>query len=150
MKSVFQSGPRPEIVKSVFKRMCELNAAPGNDIQHNYLIKYLPHRAVLTVPQDATAFLRSDHLVTGCTFKWTRKSPSVEDAARRAARELTNIVAEAEAHMSGENNSGYGNFSQYRLVFRCFECSSSAKLGRRTTRLGAPNSEICQRGPSGR
>jgi hypothetical protein len=102
---------------SVFKRMCELNAAPGNEIQHNYLIKYLPHRAVLTVPEDTTAFLRSHHLVTGCTFKWSRKSPSIEDAARRAARELTSIVAEAEAQMSSENNSGYGNFSQSQLVF---------------------------------
>ncbi|KAN0111908.1 hypothetical protein V8E52_008114 [Russula decolorans] len=91
--------------------MCELNAAPGNEIQHNYLIKYLPHRAVLTVPEDTTAFLRSHHLVTGCTFKWSRKSPSIEDAARRAARELTSIVAEAEAQMSSENNSGYGNFN---------------------------------------
>jgi len=116
MKSVFQSGPRPDIVKSIFKRMCELNAAPGNDIQHNYLIKYLPYRAVLTVPQDATAFLRTHHLVTGCTFKWSRKSPTIEDAARRAARELTSIVTEAEVQMSGENNSGYGNFSEYHLV----------------------------------
>ncbi len=117
MKSVFQSGPRLDVVKSVFKRMCELNAAPGNDIQHNYLIKYLPYRAVLTVPEDATAFLRSRHLVTGCTFKWSRNSPSIEDAARRAARELTSIVAEAEAQILGENNSGYGNFSQCHLAF---------------------------------
>lgn len=92
--------------------MCELNAAPGNEIQHNYLFKYLPDRVVLSVPENATAFLRTPHLVTGCTFKWLRKSPSVEDAARRAARELTNIVAGAEVQMSGENNSGYGNFSQ--------------------------------------
>jgi hypothetical protein len=117
MKSVFQSGPRPDVVKSVFKRMCELNAAPGNDIQHNYLFKYLPHRAMLTVPRDATAFFRTHHLVTGCTFKWSRKSPIIEDAARRAERELTSIVAEAEVQMPGENNSGYGNFSQYHLVF---------------------------------
>jgi hypothetical protein len=97
--------------------MCELNAAPGNNIQHSYLFKYLPDRVVLTVPDDATAFLRTPHLVTGCTFKWAQKSPSTEDAARRAACELTSIVAEAEVPMSGENNSGYGNFSQCRLVF---------------------------------
>jgi hypothetical protein len=83
----------------------------------------LPDRVVLAVPEDATAFLRTPHLVTGCTFRWPRKSPSVEEAARRAARELTSIVAEAEAQLSltGENNSGYGNFSQYHhlvLMFR--------------------------------
>jgi len=115
-KSVFHSGPRPDVVKSVFKRVCELNAAPGNDIQHTYLFKYLPDRAVLAVPEDATAFLRTPHLVTGCMFKWTRKSPGTEDAARSAARELTNIVAEAESQMSSENNSGYGNFDSEHPV----------------------------------
>ena len=117
MKSVFQSGPRPDVVKNLFRRVCELNAAPGNDIQHSYLIEYVPHRALLTVPEDATAFLRSDRCTTVCILKWAQKSPSNEDAARRAARELTNIVAEAEAQESGENNSGYGNLGQYHLVF---------------------------------
>jgi hypothetical protein len=97
LKSVFQSGPRPDIVKSVFKRVSELYAAPGNEIQHSYLFEYVPHRAVLAVPEVATAFLRSHRGTTACTVKWARKSPSNEDAARRAARELTNIVAEAEA-----------------------------------------------------
>lgn len=104
-------------MNSVFKRVCELNAAPGNDIQHIYLFEYIPHRAVLTVPEDAAAFLRSQLGTTACILKWARKSPSNEDVARRAARELTNIVAEAEAQVSGENNSGYGNLSQYHLVF---------------------------------
>ena len=117
LKSAFQSGPRPDIAKSVFKRVCELNAAPGNEIQHNYLFEYVPYRAVLTVSEDATAFLRSHRGMTACAVKWARKSPSNEEAARRAARELTNIVAEAEAQVSGENNSGYGNLSQYLLVF---------------------------------
>jgi hypothetical protein len=117
LKSVFQSGPRTEVVKSVFKRMCELNAAPWNEIQYHYMFEYTSPRVSLTIPEDATAFLRTHRLMTGCAFKWSRKSPSIEDAARRAARELTSIVAEAEAHMSGENNSGYGNFSQYHLVF---------------------------------
>ena len=117
LKSVFQSGPRTDVVKSVFKRMCELNATPGNEIQYYYMFEYTSHRTLLTIPEDATAFLRSHGLMTGCAFKWSRNSPSIEDAARRAARELTSIVAEAEAQVSGENNSGYGNFSQYYLVF---------------------------------
>jgi len=111
MKGVFQSSPRTDIIKSVFKRVCELNAAPGNDIQHKYLFEYVNHRTALTVPQDATAFLRSYLGTTACVLKWARKSPSNEDAARRAARELTNIIAEAEAQVLGENNSGYGNLN---------------------------------------
>jgi hypothetical protein len=101
--------------------VCELNAAPGNDIQHIYLFDHVPHRAVLTVPEDATAFPRSHLGTTACMLKWARKSPSNEDAARRAARELTNIVAEAEAQVSGESNIGYGNLGQYYLVFQCFK-----------------------------
>ena len=119
LKSVFQSGgPRPDVVKSVFKRVCELNAAPGNNIQHNYLFEYIPHRVVLTVPEDGTAFLRSNRSTTGGVIRWDQKSPSNEDAARRAARELSSIVAEAEAQVSGEiNNSGYGNLGQYHSRF---------------------------------
>ena len=116
LKSVFQSGPRPDVVKNVFKKVCELNAAPGNEMEHNYLFEYVPHRAVLTVPVDATSFLRSHRGTTVCLVKWAPKmgpkSPN-EDAARRAARELTNIVTEVEAQVFGENNSGYGNLSQY-------------------------------------
>jgi hypothetical protein len=113
MKSVFQSGPRADVTKSVFKRVSELNAAPGNEIEHSYLFKYLSPRVTLTVPEGATAFLRTHHCTTGLIWKWTRNIPSIEEAARRDARELTNIIAEAEVHLSAENNSGYGNFSQY-------------------------------------
>jgi hypothetical protein len=117
LKSVFQSGPRTDVFKSVFEKVCELNAAPGNEIQYNYIFEYTSPRVLLTIPEDATAFLRTHRVMTGCAFKWSRKSPSIEDAARRAAQELTSIVAEAEAQISGENNSGYGNFSQCHLVF---------------------------------
>jgi FAD/FMN-containing dehydrogenase len=116
LKSSFQSGPRADITKSVFKRVSELNAAPGNEIQHNYVFEYVPHRVTLTIPEGATAFLRTPRGMTGTSLKWSRNTPSTEEAAKRAARELTNIVAEAEAQVSGEYNSGYGNFSQYLLL----------------------------------
>jgi|SRR6267154_583623 len=117
LKSVFQSGPRTDVVKSVFKRTSELNAAPGNEIQYYYMFEYTSPRVMLTIPEDTAAFLRSHRLMTGCAFKWSQKSSTIEDVARRAARELTSIVADAEAQESGENNSGYGNFSQYQFVF---------------------------------
>jgi hypothetical protein len=116
LKSVFQSGPRPEITKSVFKRLSELNSAPGNEIQHSYLFEYMPHRVAVTVPEGATAFFRTLRGITASSLKWNRNTPSIEDAAKRAGRELTSIVAEAEARVSGENNSGYGNLSQYLFV----------------------------------
>ena len=99
---------------------------------------------MLSVPEDATAYLRNNHLVTLCTFKWARKSPSIEDAARRAARELTNIVADAEAQILGENNSGYGNLSQYHLVFM----HDSETFTDVISRLRRVNSEKCQWGTS--
>jgi len=112
MKSVFESGPRPDVARSVSKKVSELNAAPGNEIEHTYMFEYVPHRNVTKVPVDATAFLRSNRVMTVCSLKWAKKSPSAEDAARVAARELTNIVAEVEARVSGEtDNSGYGNLS---------------------------------------
>jgi hypothetical protein len=119
LKSVFQSGPRPEITKSVFKKLSELNAVPGNEIQHGYVFEYMPRRVALTVPDDSTAFLYTSRSrgLTGAALKWNRNIPGVDDAAKRAARELTNIVAEAEAQVSGESdNSGYGNFSQCLFI----------------------------------
>ena len=124
LKSVFHTGPRPDIIKSVFKRVCELNAAPGNDIKHHYLFEFVPDRTALSVPQDATAFLRNNRGTTACLLKWAQKSPSNEDAARRSARELTNIIAESESQVSGEGNSGYGNLGQYHLVFLMFQRSN--------------------------
>ena len=120
-KSVYQSGPRLETTKSVFKRLSELNAAPGNEIQYYYLFEYMPRRVVLTVPESATSYLRTHRgmNMTGSDLKWTRNTPSNEEAAKRAARELTSIVAQAEAQVSGKNNVGYGNFSQY-LSFSIF------------------------------
>ncbi|KAI9451654.1 hypothetical protein F5148DRAFT_1238677 [Russula earlei] len=112
LKSVYQSGgPQPEVAKSVFKKLSELNAAPGNEIQHFYIFEYIPHRAVMSVPEDATAYPRSYRGMTGSALKWPLSSPGNDEAAKRAARELTNIVAEVEAKISGEDNSGYGNFS---------------------------------------
>lgn len=115
LKSVNQSGPRPDVTKRLFEKLCELNAAPGNEIQHFYLFEYVPHHAARTVPEDATAFLRSDRGMTGAALKWAKNSPSVEEAAKRAVHELTNIVAEAEAKVSSGYNMGYGNFSQYLI-----------------------------------
>ncbi|KAI0298263.1 hypothetical protein BC826DRAFT_1090741 [Russula brevipes] len=111
MKSVFQSGPRPEVTKNVFKKLSELNAAPGNELEHFYIFDYVPHRKLLTVPEGATAFLRTPRGMTGSAMKWARNTPSTEEAARRAAHELTKIVGEVEAQVSGADNSGYGNFS---------------------------------------
>ncbi|SRR5216684_4367355 len=149
LKGAFQSGPQADITKNIFKRVCELNAAPGNEIEHRYMFVYFSHRVLLTVPEDATAFLRPHRCLTECALKWARKSPSLEDAARRAARELTNIVAEAEARVSGENNIGYGNISRYHLQFLMFRSSHLLTNCRRyTSRLRCSSSENCQRGPS--
>jgi hypothetical protein len=152
LKSVFQSGPRPDMVKSLFKRVCELNAAPGNDIQHSYMFEYVSHRVGLTIPEDATAFLRTPRCVTASISKWAQKSPSNEDAAKRAARELTGIVAEAEAQVSGENsenNSGYGNLGQSLVFSGRFEAAIEGTFCTISS-LRFPNSEKCQWGPSSR
>src|SRR5882757_316673 len=121
LKSVYQSGPRADITKRVSKRMSELNPAPGNEIEHAYLFEYVSHRVARTVPEGAMAFFRTPRGMTGTFLKWTRNTPSNEQAAKRAARELTNIIAEAELHLAAENNNGYGNFSQYLFSrFLCF------------------------------
>lgn len=113
MKSVNQSGPQPEVPRRVFDKLSELNGAPGNEVQHFYIFDYFPLRTVLSVPEDATAYPRSNRTMTGAVLKWAKdlNSPSVKEAAKHAVHELVDIVAEAETQVSGESNLGYGNFS---------------------------------------
>jgi hypothetical protein len=150
LKSVFQSGPLADVTKSVSKRLSELNGATGNEIQHYYLFEYVPHRVALTVPEGATAFLRTSRGMTGSALKWTGNTPGIDEIAKRAARELTNIVAETEARVSGKDkldNSGYGNFSQYLLpsvsMLRVSNCRT-----RWRNRLRGPTPETRRRIPT--
>jgi hypothetical protein len=112
MKSVNQSGPRPDVSRRLYDKVFGLNAATGDGVNHYCLFEYFPHRTLLNLPEDATAFLRSHRTMVGVAAKWAKNSPSVEEAVKRGVHELTDIVAEAETQVSGEGNIGYGNFSQ--------------------------------------
>lgn len=116
LKSVYQSNPSFGIVDDVLEKVIELNAAPGNEIDHVYMFEYIPPMTVVSRPEDATAHLRSSRTMTGCALKWTNNTPSTEKAAKRDALALTGIVAKAEAKVSGEAsaNTGYGNYSENR------------------------------------
>jgi hypothetical protein len=116
LKSVIESSHRAEVVKSVFKRLSEFNAAPGNEIQHFCMFDYLSHRRVLSVPANATAHIRSPGSLVGCALKWPGSSntPGIEQAAKLAAQEITNIITAADPQVSDSSKAGYGNFSKYR------------------------------------
>ncbi|KAH9955083.1 hypothetical protein BC827DRAFT_908382 [Russula dissimulans] len=111
LKSVFQSGgPQVDVAKGVFKKLSELNAAPGNKIEHLYFFEYLSQRVTHSVPEGATAFARPRASVTGPILQWAKDTPNNDEGVKRAVRELTDIVAEGEAQVSGEPIRGYGNF----------------------------------------
>ena len=114
LKSVFHPGPRAELVKSASKRLSELNAAPGNEIQHFLVLEYHPYRKVLSVPLNATSHFRTGRTMVGCVLKWTNNTPAIEQSAKLAARELTNLFTEAGPQISDASKAGYGNFSKYR------------------------------------
>ncbi len=117
MKSRFLSYPSFDVVNSVLKKIIQLNSAPGNESDHSFMFKYVSPQTVLSRPKDATAHLCTHHAVTFCSLKWTNNSRSVEKAAKQAALELMDIVARAEAVVSGtETNTGYGNTSEHTSV----------------------------------
>jgi hypothetical protein len=123
LKSVLGSYPTYSVVSSILEKTLELNAAPGNEIDHGYLWELLPSHTVLTRSEDSTSHVRSNRHTTGCVIKWINNSPGVQQAAKRAARELTDIVAKAEAQASGidlESNAGYGNYSECPWFFLAF------------------------------
>jgi hypothetical protein len=125
VKSVLESTPTNSVVNSLLEKTLELNAAPGNEIDHGHMWELFPPHAVLTRSEDSTSHVRTGRHTTACVLKWVKNSPGVQQAAKHAAHELTDIVAKAEAQASGmdlESNPGYGNFSKYHLAF--FFCFS--------------------------
>ncbi|KAI0249113.1 hypothetical protein BJV78DRAFT_1378298 [Lactifluus subvellereus] len=131
LKSVYQPGPQVELAKSAFKRLSELNAAPGNEIQHFLMFEYIPLRKVLSVPQNATAHLRTGCNLVACALKWTNNTPGIGQAARLAAHELTNIFTAADSQVSDARKLGYGNLRESVTAptgKRVFDDSSSRTL----------------------
>ena len=114
IKSAFQSKPTFSVLNNLLEKLTELNAAPGNEIDHTYGFELFPKHTILSRSEDATAHVRDHRYTTGCINTWMNNTPSVEQAARRAAHELTDIVAKAEGT---EANSGYGNFGERRYHF---------------------------------
>lgn len=115
IKSVLETTPTYSVVNSLLQKTLELNAAPGNEIDHGYMWELFPPHTVLSRSEDSTAHVRTNRHTTGCILKWMNNPPGVQQAAKRAAHELTDIVAKAEAQASGmklESNTGYGNYSE--------------------------------------
>ena len=120
IKSVLETTPTYSVVNSLLQKTLELNAAPGNEIDHGYMWELFPPHTVLSRSEDSTAHVRTNRHTTGCILKWMNNPPGVQQAAKRAAHELTDIVAKAEAQASGmklESNTGYGNYSECHLAF---------------------------------
>ena len=114
LKSVLRPGPEAEVAKNTFKKLSELNGAPGNEIQHTMLFEYFPHRKLLSFPADATAHVRSGCIMVGCALKWDSNTPGLDQSARRAVREVIDTVTAADTEVSDTRNAGYGNFSKSR------------------------------------
>ncbi|KAN0132189.1 hypothetical protein V8E53_009955 [Lactarius tabidus] len=114
LKSVLESTPTYSVVNSLLEKTLELNAAPGNEIDHGYVWELFPSHTVLARSENYTSHVRTNRHTTGCVLKWVNNPPGVQQAAKRAAHELTDIVAKAEAQASGvdlESNAGYGNYN---------------------------------------
>ncbi|KAF8267445.1 hypothetical protein EI94DRAFT_1581127 [Lactarius quietus] len=141
IKSALESNPTFPVVKSLLEKITELNAAPGNEIEHRYMFELFPPQTILCRSEDATSHVRSHRYTTGCILKWMDNKPGIQEAARRAARELTDIVAKAEAQATGthETSREYGNYTsetQTETSGRAFDDSSSRALyGRNYSRL---------------
>jgi len=114
IKSVLETTPTYSVINSLLEKTLELNAAPGNEIDYGYMWELFAPHTVLTRSEDSTAYVRTNRHTTGCVIKWINNPPGAQQAAKRAAHELTDIVAKAEAQASGmdlESNAGYGNYN---------------------------------------
>ena len=113
MKSVFVSGPQPDITEDILSHLDALTEKHKLRMLFNY--EFFPIKKVLSVPIEATAYVRRPRLSTMVFVSWDNDSSDKLADVRLAATELLNLALSAENKISPAENTGYGN---YRACFR--------------------------------
>ena len=74
------------------------------------------YRVLLSIPEDATAFLRTHRALAGCALMWSRNSFSTEDAASRAARESEAQIIRCQARIAADTGISVSITSFFRVL----------------------------------
>ena len=109
MKSVFVSGPQPDITEDILSHLDALTEK--HKLRMLFIYEFFPIKKVLSVPTEATAYVRRPRLSTMVLVRWDNDGSDKLADVRLAATELTNLALSAENKVPPAENTGYGNYS---------------------------------------
>ena len=109
MKSVFVSGPQPDATEDILSHLDTLTEK--HKLRMLFIYEFFPVKKVLSVPTEATAYVRRPRLSTMVLVRWDNDGSDKLADVRLAATELTNLALSAENKVPPAENTGYGNYS---------------------------------------
>ena len=109
MKSIFVSGPQPDVAEDILSHLDTLTEK--HKLRMLFIYEFFPIKKVLSVPTEATAYVRRPRLSTMVLVRWDNDGSDKLADVRLAATELTNLALSAENKVPPAENTGYGNYS---------------------------------------
>ncbi|ETW78593.1 hypothetical protein HETIRDRAFT_419847 [Heterobasidion irregulare TC 32-1] len=114
MKSVFVSGPQPDVAEDILSHLDTLTEK--HKLRVIFIYEFFPVNKVLSVPTEATAYVRRPRLSTMVLVRWDNDGSDKLADVRLAATELTNLALSAENKVPPAENTGYGNYISEEIV----------------------------------
>ena len=113
MKGAYSSRPQADLADKLISRLPQLRVESGVSLTVAY--ELLPTKKILSIPNDATAYIRGSHMNVVIFAEWEDKDPDTLDKARKATSELRQILVQGEKIIPESLNIGYGNYSKHRM-----------------------------------
>jgi hypothetical protein len=117
MKGIRATKPRVEVAQKILHTIVELTENRP-DFSINCAFEYIPQAKACSVPDDATPCTRLPYNNILCTIRWPENTAENLKFAKDAARELVNMVLEANVELTTAENTVYGNYGVLVLWLR--------------------------------
>jgi len=108
MKGVYSSGPQIPVTENLVSRLPELSASTGLRLVVVY--EFFPTKKYLSVPNNATAYIRESRLNVLLLAVWDPKDTDKLGVVRSATSELARIIVDGEKTRPKAPDAGYGNY----------------------------------------
>ncbi|KZP07477.1 hypothetical protein FIBSPDRAFT_1052937 [Athelia psychrophila] len=109
MKGVKWTKPRLEVASKVMDEVIELSAK-RLDMTMSCLFEYFGLKQVCSVPDDATASIRSPYFNVLNIIRWDENTEENAVFSRNASRKVTDIAISGNVELEDKASGGYGNY----------------------------------------
>ncbi|ETW78594.1 hypothetical protein HETIRDRAFT_435322 [Heterobasidion irregulare TC 32-1] len=129
MKYAFVSGPQPDVAEDILSHLDTLTEK--NKLRMMFIYEFFPIKKALSVPTEATAYVRRPRLATMVFVSWDNDGLDKLADVRLAATELLNLALSAEHMIPPVENTGYGNYRAQQSGRPCLQgfCSDVQSRG---------------------